>query len=289
MAAPDPPACVSVVIPAFNEEQAIATQIRDLTKVLDASGWTYELLVVDDGSTDRTASRAEACAARVLRLARNGGYGAALKAGISATRYEWVLITDADGTYPAGSVLDLLRAAEGADMVVGSRTGATRHIPVVRRPAKWLVRLYASLLVWRHIPDLNSGMRLIRRSALNAFWDLLPAGFSFTTTITLASLATGRRVSYVTIEYLARVGQSKIRASDFFRIFSLITRVMFRFFPRRVLALWVSLLWLAGAFLLWPLGRGRAAVASGLLCGIAVWLAGFRLDRTARLERARQP
>ena len=280
---------VSVLIPAFNEEGAIARQIRELEDVLGTSGWTSEVLVVDDGSTDATAARAEACGTRVLRLARNGGYGAALKAGIDATRHEWILIIDADGTYPAGAVPDLLREAQSGDMIVGSRVTARMHTPALRRPAKWILRVYAGLLARRRIPDLNSGMRLIRRCSIPPFRDLLPSGFSFTSTITLALVATGGRVRYVPIDYLARVGKSKIRPSDFFRMLSQITRVMLHFFPWRVLSLWGLVLWPAVAALLWPWGPIAAVVGSGILCGLCAGLAGARLEHQARRERARQP
>jgi glycosyltransferase involved in cell wall biosynthesis len=279
---------VNVLIPAFNEEAAIALQIRELEDVLGTSGWTWDLLVVDDGSTDATATRAEACRTRVLRLGRNRGYGAALKAGIDATRHEWILIIDADGTYPAGAMPDLLREAPSADMIVGARVTARMHTPVLRRPAKWILRAYAGLLARQRIPDLNSGMRLIRRASIPPFRYLLPSGFSFTSTITLALAATGQRIRYVPIDYLARVGNSKIRASDFFRMFGQITRVMAHFFPWRVVSLWGVALWPAGAMLLWTLGPVPAVVASATLCGLCAVLAGAWMDRQARLERARQ-
>jgi len=279
---------VSVVIPAFNEEDAVARQIRELETVLTTSGWTSELLVVDDGSTDRTAERAEACGVRVARMGQNHGYGAALKTGIDRTRHEWILIIDADGTYPAGAVPDLLRAARG-DMIVGSRVTARTHTPFLRRPAKWMLRRYAGLLVGQRIPDLNSGMRLIRSASILPFRELLPSRFSFTSTITLALLATGRGVTFVPIDYLARVGQSKIRPLDFFRIFSQITRVMLHFYPWRVLFLWGLALWPAGAALLWRVGPPAAVLASATLCAVCAGLAGLRLHRKARFERARQP
>ena len=280
---------VSVVIPAFNEEQAIARQIRDLQDVLAKSGWAWELLVVDDGSTDGTAEQAEACGVRVARLGRNHGYGAALKAGVDATSHEWILIVDADGTYPAGAIPDLLRMAPGVDMIVGARVTANTHSPALRRPAKWLLRCYAGLLVRQRIPDLNSGMRLIRRACIEPFRGLLPSGFSFTSTITLALIASGRTVTFVPIDYLARVGKSKIRPADFFRMFSQITRVMLHFFPWRVVSLWGLALWLAGAALLWPMGPSVAVLASGTVCGLCVGLAGLWLEGKARFARERLP
>ena len=280
---------VSVVIPAFNEEGGIARQVRDLERVLAESGWDWELQVVDDGSTDGTARAAEEAGARVARLGRNQGYGAALKAGIRATRGEWILITDADGTYPASAVPGLLREAAGADMIVGARVTARMHTPALRRPARWMLRWYAGLLVRRRIPDLNSGMRLMRRESVERFWDLLPWGFSFTSTITLAMMASGRAVKYAPIDYLARVGKSKIRPADFFRMFAQITRVMLQFYPRRVVWLWSAALWACATALLWPLGAAAAVASSGILCALCGGLAGSRLEGRARLARGRLP
>jgi glycosyltransferase involved in cell wall biosynthesis len=275
-----------VVIPAFNEEAGIGGAIRELQQVLGTTGWRWELLVVDDGSTDATAAHAEACGARLLRLGRNHGYGAALKAGIDATHSEWILITDADGTYPAAGAADLLREAGVGDMIVGSRVSAHLNSPRLRRPAKWILRKYAELLLWHRIPDLNSGMRLIRRTCVAPFRDLLPPGFSFTSTITLAFLANGLRVSFVPIGYLGRVGQSKIRPVDFFRMFRQITAVVLYHFPLRVLYFWGLALWAASTALLWPISPA-ALLASGTVCGLGAGLAGLLLETRARFKRAR--
>ncbi|MBI4873602.1 MAG: flippase-like domain-containing protein [Acidobacteria bacterium] len=225
-----------MVIPAFNEEAAIAAQIQDIHAVLRETGRPYEIIVVDDGSTDRTAACAAGCQVRLIRRDRNYGYGAALKAGIAETAFDWILITDADGTYPAEFIPDLLERLPDADMVVGARTGKDVHVPLARRPAKWFLRLYAGLLAGQSIPDLNSGMRLMRKSAVETFSHLLPSGFSFTSTITLALISNGYRVGYVPIDYRRRVGRSKIRPADFFRFLALVTRLMFLFNPLRLLA-----------------------------------------------------
>jgi len=279
---------VSVVIPAFNEESGIARQIHGLQEVLGSSGWTTELLVVDDGSTDATAARAEACGAHVLRLGRNNGYGAALIAGIDATQYDWILITDADCTYPAAAVADLLREAGEGAMVVGARVTATTHPAVLRRSAKWVLRQYAGFLARQRIPDLNSGMRLIRRSSIASARDLLPRGFSFTSTITLSLLATGQGVSFVPIDYLPRAGQSKIRPVDFFRMFRQITRVMLHYFPLRVMSLWGLVLWAAAAAVAWPAGPA-AALAAGAFFGLSAGLSGLWLDRKVCPKQVPRP
>jgi glycosyltransferase involved in cell wall biosynthesis len=275
---------VSIVIPAFNEEGAIARQIRDVTAAMQQSGWTYELIVVDDGSTDRTAAEAESTGARVLRQSSNGGYGTALKAGITASVYDWILITDADGTYPAASIPHLLERAPDAEMVVGARVGENVQIPWMRRPAKWFLGWYANLVAMRKIPDLNSGLRLIQKTHIRRFWTLLPAGFSFTTTITLAMLTTGSKVEYVTIDYHRRVGQSKIRATDFLRFLRLVTRIGLRLRPLRILLAFGSLAIAIATLLLLATNAevqwDAIWVALALLCG-----SGAILERRAIRER----
>jgi glycosyltransferase involved in cell wall biosynthesis len=265
----------SVVIPACNEELALERQIREIAEVMTQSGWQFEMIVVDDGSTDQTASVATHSGATVLQLGRNLGYGAALKAGIKAARFEWIVICDADGTYPALEIPRLLALAANTDMAVGARVGANVHTPWLRRPAKWLLRQYATVVTLHKIPDLNSGLRLISRPAALAFWDLYPAGFSFTTTITMAMLATGYRVSYVSIDYLPRIGKSKIRPVDFFRMLWLITRLGIRFRPLRVLVV-------PGLFFSWT----AATYLWGSLAAAAVILsAAIFLERKARSRR----
>jgi glycosyltransferase involved in cell wall biosynthesis len=273
---------VSVVIPAFNEASGLAPQLHELASVMRHSGWRFETLVVDDGSTDGTAEVAEDCGVRVLRLSVNGGYGNALKAGITAASYDWILITDADGTYPPQAIPGLLERAAEADMVVGARIGSRVHAPPTKRPAKWLLRQYASIVAMQRIPDLNSGMRLMRKPLVQHFWKLLPAGFSFTTTITLAMLASRRRVAYVKIDYLPRIGESKIRATDFFRFARLITSMAIRFRPLRLL--FPAGLLILGASM--AAKGGAICLAAGICAAVTFWVAGLMLERKARLERA---
>jgi glycosyltransferase involved in cell wall biosynthesis len=285
------PTGVTVVIPAFNEELAIGRQLHEIAAVMRHSGWDFEVIVVDDGSTDATADVAGGCGARLIRLADNGGYGQALKAGIAAADHDWILITDADGTYPAQAIPSLLAHASGTGMVVGARIGSNVHIPMVRRAPKRLLGLYASLVTMRRIPDLNSGLRLMHISLVKRFWDLLPSGFSFTSTITLAMLTTGQDVSYVKIDYLPRVGNSKVRPADFFRIFRLITRMAIRFRPLHVLipmGLFASLLASAPG-LLWGHSGRSLWPAMSLGCVTISWTAGLILERKAKLARGATP
>jgi len=186
---------VTVVIPAYNEAEHVAGQVEAVERQMGSTGWTYEIIVVDDGSSDETSERAAVTGARVLRRPRNRGYGAALKLGIRSAQYDWILITDADGTYPVESIPALLAEASANEMVVGARTGKIVKVPLVRRPAKWFLRQLASYLAGRRLPDLNSGLRLMRKSLVMRYEHLLQDGFSFTTTITLASAVNGHPLS----------------------------------------------------------------------------------------------
>lgn len=230
---------VTIVVPAYNEEDGIEGVVRRLA-ALDL-GAPVEVLVVDDGSSDRTADvlhrlEREVDALRVVRHPRNRGYGAALKTGFARAAHDVVVITDADGTYPEDRIRELLACIEdGADMAVGARTGLKVHIPLVRRPAKAFLRVLASFLAGTPIPDLNSGLRAFRRDFVLAYRPILPQGFSFTTTITLAALTNDHRVDYVSIDYAPRSGRSKIRPiRDTLGFTSLIVRTVLYFNPLKV-------------------------------------------------------
>lgn len=227
---------VSVVVPAYNEQEGLAPQVAAIRAALEPTDYEYEIIVVDDGSNDETAARAqELDGVVVVRHPVNKGYGAALKTGIRKAKGEYVVIIDADGTYPAAAIPELLVELENSDMVVGARTGEEVKVPLLRRPAKWLLRRLAEFLSETKIPDLNSGLRAFRRADVVPYLPMLCSGFSFTTTITLAMLCTERIVSYVPINYHARVGRSKIRPlKDTYNFLLLILRTICYFNPLKV-------------------------------------------------------
>ena len=239
---------ISVIMPAFNEEGTVARQVRAIGQVLDDHATAHEILVVDDGSTDRTGEESLAAGARVLRHEENRGYGAALKAAIQAARYDTCVIVDADGTYPVEEIPTLVAGLETADMVVGARTGANVHIPWARRPGKWFLTKLAERIAGRRILDLNSGLRAFRRECVTQYFPILPDRFSFTTTVTLAYLADDYRVTYRPIEYYRREGTSKIRPRHFLDFIILVLRMAMLFQPLKIfipLALGAGLLGIA--------------------------------------------
>lgn len=225
---------VSIIIPAFNEEMAVRETVIELRRLFDVTDIDAEIIVVDDGSKDKTAREAKAAGARVIQHRSNRGYGASLKTGIIAASHNIIAITDADGTYPAKYLPELLSELEHADMIVGSRTGADVHIPISRMPAKWFLRIMANYVANTKIPDLNSGLRVFRRDVAVQYFAILSDQFSFTTTITLALLCDKYAVTYIPIDYRKRQGKSKIVPWDAGSFAILIFRVAMLFRPLRV-------------------------------------------------------
>lgn len=282
---------VTVVIPAYNEAAHVADQVTSVDRVMQRSGWAYEIIVVDDGSTDGTADAALAAGiGRVVRRRQNRGYGAALKLGVRLASHDWILITDADGTYPVESIPSLLARAEENSMVVGSRTGAVVQVPLARRPAKWFLNRLASYLAGRHLPDINSGLRLMRKSLIQRYEHLLPDGFSFTTTITLSAACNAHPISYVPIDYHARLGQSKIRPRHAYDFTMLILRTIVFFNPLKVfLPLGTAMAIAALTKFLYDITQDNLSetVVLGFLGALIVWAVGLLADQNARIATRR--
>ena len=282
---------LSVVIPAFNEEAQIEAELHGLHEILGAMGIRYEIIVVNDGSTDATAERAEAGGCQLLQQRSNRGYGAALKRGIAAAQSDLILITDADGTYPAQEIPKIWAEADHYDMVVGARIGADVQVPFVRRPAKWFLRSLSSFLSGVKIPDLNSGLRLMRRAHVKRYERILPSGFSFTTTITLSLLCNDYTVGYVPINYRARVGQSKIRPGHAWQFLLLIVRAIVLFNPLRVFFPMGAVLFVAGAIkFAYDITQDNLSESAimGLLGAVLVWSLGLLADQNTRLGLERK-
>jgi glycosyltransferase involved in cell wall biosynthesis len=232
-------ASLTCIIPVYNED-AVAKTVAELKKVLNGLV-DYEMIVVDDGSDKPVAVPG----VTVIRHAKNRGYGAAIKTGMLKAKGERILIIDADGTYPAEAVPQLLEG--DFEMAVGARTKAQAKIQLYRRPAKWFLGKLANYLARTDIPDLNSGMRVFRKDAAMEFLHMYPQGFSFTTTITLAFLCNDHTVNYVPIDYHLRTGKSKIRPlQDGLNFIMIIVRTVLYFNPLRIF-LPISLAMMAAA------------------------------------------
>ena len=245
----DPQPCdVSIVLPVYNEAGHLAEEIGRIRRTMDESGLAYEIIAVDDGSTDDSAAELAAIPGiRLIRFAANRGSGSARRYGTMAARGDIVVWTDADMSYPNDTIPDLVAALEGHDQVVGARRTEEGTLRFLRTPAKWLIRRLASYLTGVRIPDLNSGFRAFRREVGAQFLHLLPKGFSCVTTITMTFLTNGYSVRYVPIDYAVRRGRSKFHWwKDTRRFILQVVRMTLSYQPLRVFGPPAVLLGLVG-------------------------------------------
>jgi glycosyltransferase involved in cell wall biosynthesis len=225
---------VSIVIPAFNEEQGIGAVLEQLFGTLDQYKDQFEIIVVDDGSTDKTAEIVSGFPVRLISHGINKGYGASLKTGVRAASHDLVVMMDSDGQHDPCDIIRLVELSTDHDMVVGARTRHS-HAPLLRRPGKWLLQKTANFLAGRKIPDLNSGFRAFRRDLILRFAHILPNGFSFTTTLTLAALKENYKVAWTPITVTKRAGTSSVNPlNDGVNTFILILRTVVLFDPLKV-------------------------------------------------------
>ncbi len=231
---------ISIVIPVYNEQHGIKDTLNQLLEITDKLDIANEIITVNDGSSDDTTAILGEFKdrVRVINHRRNRGYGASLKTGIAAARYDWTAITDADGTYPNDRLLDMLalRDEAEADMVIGARTGANVTYSKIRRIPKWFMRRYINWIAKTDVPDFNSGLRIFRTSLARKYTAIIPDGFSFTTTITLALICNHYEVRFMDIDYFKRKGKSHLRPiKDTLRFCQLIARTGMYFAPLRIL------------------------------------------------------
>jgi glycosyltransferase involved in cell wall biosynthesis len=231
---------LSIIIPVYNEPESLPKTVLSVETALDKSDLRYEIIVVNDGCTDDTCQRFPEILEshkriRLVEHQENRGYGAAIKTGISEAQYELVAIIDADQTYPAEVLPEMAGLSANYDMVVAARTSPGSHTPLIRRPAKAILKWLCEALTWRKIPDMNSGLRVFKRDIALKFLHLLPDGFSLTSTITLLWLNNNHTIHYIPIRYEKRVGKSKIRPiSDTLNFMQLILRTVMYTNPLRI-------------------------------------------------------
>jgi polyisoprenyl-phosphate glycosyltransferase len=258
------PVDVTVILPAYNEQDHVLAEVHRICVALDASEFSYELLAIDDASTDGTLAVLQNAQAHyphlaVLPFRRNGGSGTARRIGTQLARGQVVAWTDADLTYPNERIPELvrfLRDDSSYDQIVGARTTEEGSHKILRVPAKWLIRKVAERLTNQRIPDLNSGLRAFRREVALPYLRLLPPGFSCVTTITLAFLQNQHDIRYVEIDYAKRAGTSKFHfVRDAYRYILQVLRMVMYFDPLKVLmppALWLLVIGVGkGLFDMW--------------------------------------
>ncbi|MBI1934280.1 glycosyltransferase family 2 protein [Candidatus Peregrinibacteria bacterium] len=290
---------LSILVPVFNEEGAIEETLRTLDDVLHIAGEPYEIVVIDDGSRDRTPTILASLsipALRVITHPQNRGYGSSMKTGIRQSKGGIIGTVDADGTYPLtmfGTLFTDLKSTN-ADMVVGARTKKGVRIPLIRKPAKWMVNALANTLAGIRIPDLNSGMRLFSRELAERFMHLYPQRFSFTITITLAALTNDYIVRYVPIDYHKRRGKSTLSHGmngfkNFVNFLGLVIRIITYFRPLKFF-IWPSTLLIVLGFgtICYTLYSDRNISDSGilmLLTGLQIGLFGLLADIVVRYRQ----
>jgi glycosyltransferase involved in cell wall biosynthesis len=288
---------VSIVLPesVFNELGHLEEEIDRIRKTMDESPYSYEMIVVDDGSTDGSAqSLREIEGIRLIQFATNRGSGSARRYGTQTASGRIVVWTDVDMTYPNDTIPELLDELEGFDQVVGARRTEEGTVKLIRTPTKWLIRKLASYLTGVRIPDLNSGFRAFRRDVALPFLHLLPRGFSCVTTLTMAFLSNGYSIKYVPIDYAPRAGSSKFHWwKDTRRYLLQVVRMTLMWEPMRIFGPPAAVLGLVGiAKLIYDLVDKDFRVATNTIVvlgvSFALALVGMIADLMVQLNKRPQ-
>lgn len=223
----------SIIMPAYNEAGAIKDVLEKLKAYLNEKKYQTEIIVVNDGSTDKTDKILKVLKdIKLISHPYNKGYGASLKTGAKNAQYDWLLFYDSDGQHQPKYIEELIKYRDEYDMIVGARIGYQG--PLIRRPGKRILRWLANYLAEQKIPDLNSGFRLIKKDLFLKFSHILPNGFSLSTTITLAFFKEGLNVKYAPITINKREGKSSLKIQDGFKTIILIFSAIILFSPLRI-------------------------------------------------------
>jgi polyisoprenyl-phosphate glycosyltransferase len=281
-------ASISIVIPAYNEAESIRDTIREVEKAFADSDHDCKIVVVDDFSSDDTLAIAREAKVRVIAHPTNKGYGNALLTGVRNASHPWIGITDADGTYPIDALPGMLETAtkRDYDMLVGARQGSSYYESPFKAILRFCFKWLCQFVVGQAIPDINSGLRVIRREMIHRFAPALSGGFSFTTSITLIAFQTGHHVAYRPIDYYPRKEKSHVRLGrDSLRALQIVVMTIVLFNPIKLFLLHASLVgatsFLAVIFLLLFPGAFPALALLGLgFCTANIILAmGLRAIR----------
>ncbi|NUQ57062.1 MAG: glycosyltransferase family 2 protein [Candidatus Paceibacter sp.] len=227
----------SIILPAYNEEKAIGKVIDDVRISLDNSKYrnSYEILVVDDCSSDKTAEIATSKNVEVIRRKINGGSGASRKTGILAAKGEVIVMLDADDTYTASDIPVMFDYFPDYDQVNGARDSEQGTLKFLRLPMKLILRKLASYLSRTKIPDLNTGLKAFKKEIMLKYLWVIPDGFSCVTTMTLAFLCNGHKVKYIPTKYKKRLGNSKFHPiKDTSKYLQTIIRIILYFNPLKI-------------------------------------------------------
>lgn len=279
---------LSIIIPAYNEEKSIGKVISDLKDLGD----DYEIIVIDDASEDNTYRIASETAAKVLRHPFNKGYGASLKTGLLSAQGDVICFFDSDGQHQASDLEELTKYIGEYDAVFGMRTSKS-HTPFFRRPGKKIISLVANYLSNYRIPDLNCGLRAIKKEVIMRIMHILPDGFSFSTTTTLALYKSGYNVKWVPVTVLRRIGKSTVRqVRHGMETLLLIVRVITLFDPLKVflpasiVISGIGVLW--GVYGIIRMFKVLNAAVLMIVTGIFVFFFGILSDQIASMRREKK-
>ena len=281
----------TIIIPAFNEEEAIGKTLQELLQVEIEK--ECRILVIDDGSTDKTFEIAKSFPmVDVIRHPYNKGYGASLKTGIKASTTEFIILYDADGQHTPENLVNIKKNLEEYDMLVGMR-GKDSHQDWMRKPGKWILSKVANFLTGRKIPDLNSGLRVIKREVILGMLHLFPDGFSFSTTSTIAFMNMGYNVGYYPIKVKKRVGKSTVKqlkhgSSTILLILRLITlfNPLKIFIPSSIFLFIIGFLYeIVFGLILLPHIKLIPGALLLILSGVLVFFFGLVVDQLSELRK----
>ena len=275
---------VSLLIPAYNEEESIIETI-DNAKLLfkNLKIKDFEIIVINDGSTDKTKEYAKKAGAKIITHPQNLGYGFSLKNGIKNAKFQTIIITDADQTYPLDEVPKLYNEyKKGFDMVVGKRIGYKESLFKVM--LRKILKLVVEFAAGRKIPDINSGLRIFNRDTIKEYLPHLCETFSFTTSATLAYMMNGKFVTYVPINYGKRIGKSKVNLMrDSFKTIFYIMQTVTYYNPLKIFMLFAfacilfSILGFLGS-IFFNLNSGFLLGVGGLLVALITISIGLLAD-----------
>ncbi|RKY58655.1 MAG: glycosyltransferase family 2 protein [Candidatus Neomarinimicrobiota bacterium] len=275
---------ISIIIPSYNEADGISSILHCLSSRFTDS----EIIVIDDGSTDRTPEILRQFDIKVISHSINKGYGASLKSGIKAATNENLIFMDSDGQHRAEDIPRLISAIDANDMIVGARTPAS-HRPIGRRPGKIILTWLAQILSGRKIPDLNSGFRAVKKSVLVKYLHLLPQGFSASTTMTLIFMTRGYSVKFIPISTEKRIGKSTVKPirdgfGTILTILRLITLInpLKIFFPSSLFLILIGIIWSIPYLVN---GKGLTVASLFLmLSGVLIFFMGMIADQISQMR-----
>lgn len=281
---------MTIIIPIYNEEKIITKVIDGLKSELSKLNLEYEIVAVNDGSSDKSREILETIPEiKLINHPYNKGYGASLKTGAQHSHYDWLLFFDGDGQHKPEYIKEFIKYVNEYDIIVGSREGYKG--PALRQPGKKIIHWLANYLAGHKIPDLNCGMRLLKREHFLRLNHILPDGFSLSTTTTLAFFKEGLNVKYVPITINKRVGRSSLKITDGLETLMLIIRLIMLFSPLKIfvplalLGFLISFVWMVYDLISYHFSLISKSSGFIFVAALLVLLFGLLADQVAAIRR----